>query len=46
MLKKYDFVTVGGATEDITFYTKEGEIIYNKEDILKQKMIAFCNIQL
>ena len=38
---KYDFVTVGGATEDITFYTKEGEIIYNKEDILRQKMIAF-----
>lgn len=41
MTQKYDFVTVGGSTEDITFYTKEGEIIYNKEDILKQRLIAF-----
>src|SRR3989339_596864 len=41
MAKKFDFITLGGVTEDITFYTKEGEIIYNKEDILKQKLIAF-----
>ena len=38
---KYEFITLGGATEDITFYTKEGEIIHNKEDILKQRLIAF-----
>jgi ribokinase len=38
---KYDFITVGGATEDITFYTKEGAIINNKEDLLRQRLIAF-----
>ncbi|RLC39212.1 hypothetical protein DRH27_00310 [Candidatus Falkowbacteria bacterium] len=38
---KYEFITLGGATEDITFYTKEGEIIHNKKDILKQRLIAF-----
>ena len=38
---KHEFITLGGATEDITFYTKEGEIIYNKNDILKQRLIAF-----
>lgn len=41
MVKKFDFITLGGTTEDITFYTKEGEIIYNKEDVLRQKLIAF-----
>ena len=38
---KYDFITVGGVTEDITVYTKEGLIIDNKEDILQQRLIAF-----
>lgn len=38
---KYDFITIGGATEDITFYTKEGIIIDNKEDVLRQKLLAF-----
>ena len=32
---KYDFITVGGATEDITFYTSEGVLIDNKGDILR-----------
>lgn len=41
MKKKYDVITVGGATEDITFYTKEGVLIDNKNDILRQKLFAF-----
>lgn len=41
MAKKFEFVTLGGATEDITFYTREGEIIHNKEDVLRQRLIAF-----
>lgn len=40
-MKKYDFITVGGATEDITLYTNEGIVINNKEDILRQRLIAF-----
>lgn len=38
---KYDVITIGGATEDITFYTKEGMLIDNKKDILRQKLLAF-----
>jgi len=38
---KYDIITIGGATEDITFYTHEGVLIDNKKDILRQKLLAF-----
>lgn len=38
---KYDVITIGGATEDITFYTREGILIDNKENILMQKLLAF-----
>ncbi|MFH1744814.1 MAG: PfkB family carbohydrate kinase [bacterium] len=38
---KYDFITVGGATEDISLYTSEGILIDNKKDILRQKLFAF-----
>jgi len=38
---KYDMITIGGATEDITFYTREGIPIDNKKDILRQKLLAF-----
>lgn len=38
---KYDVITIGGSTEDITFYTKEGVLLDNKEDILRQKLLAF-----
>ena len=38
---KYDFITIGGTTEDITFYTNEAEMIDNKEDVLAQKLMAF-----
>lgn len=40
-MEKYDFITIGGATEDITFYTHEGLIISNRKDILRQKLMAF-----
>ena len=38
---KYDFITIGGATEDITFHTREGLFIANRKDILRQKLMAF-----
>ena len=38
---KFDFITIGGATEDMTFYTREGVVVDNKKDILKQKLLAF-----
>jgi len=38
---KYDFITIGGATEDITFYTSEGVLINNKKDLIRQKLLAF-----
>ena len=41
MLKKFDVITIGGATQDIMYYTDDAEIIKNKANILKQKLIAF-----
>jgi len=38
---KYDVITIGGATEDITFYTDEGILIDNKKDLTRQKLLAF-----
>ncbi|HOZ53052.1 MAG TPA: PfkB family carbohydrate kinase [bacterium] len=38
---KYDFITIGGVTEDIVFFTSEGVLIDNKADILKEKLLAF-----
>lgn len=38
---KYDVITIGGATEDLSFYTDEGVFIENKKDILRQKLLAF-----
>lgn len=38
---KYDVITIGGATEDITFFTKEGLLVANRKDILRQKLLAF-----
>ena len=38
---KYDVITIGGATEDITFYTDEGVLINNKKDLTKQRLLAF-----
>jgi len=40
---KYDFVTIGGATRDIAFFTDEGVLIRNKENPfnMRQKLLAF-----
>ncbi len=39
----YDVITIGGATYDITFFPNENEaiLIDNKQDILRQKLLAF-----
>jgi sugar/nucleoside kinase (ribokinase family) len=38
---KFDVISIGGATEDLTFYTQEGVVIDNHQDLLKQKLLAF-----
>lgn len=38
---KYDFITVGGTTHDISFFTDQGVLIDNAGDILRQKLLAF-----
>lgn len=38
---KYNVVTIGGATRDITFLTKDGVLIDNHRDILRQQLLAF-----
>jgi len=38
---KYDIVTIGGALEDITFCIREGQVIDNRNDILRQRLLAF-----
>jgi len=37
----YDFITIGGATRDISFFTNKGVLIKNPKDILKQELLAF-----
>lgn len=38
---KYDVITIGGATEDFSFYTHEGLLLESQKDVLHQKLIAF-----
>lgn len=38
---RYDIITIGGAVEDITFHTAEGLLIDNKQDVLRQRLLAF-----
>lgn len=38
---KYDFITIGGAVIDETFKTREGDVVENKKNTLKQKLIGF-----
>jgi sugar/nucleoside kinase (ribokinase family) len=38
---KFDFVTIGGATEDITFNTEEGLVVKNGKNVTKQRLLAF-----
>ncbi len=37
----YDFITIGGVTEDIIFFSKDGVMVDNKKNVLKQKLLAF-----
>ncbi|MFA6513756.1 MAG: carbohydrate kinase family protein [Patescibacteria group bacterium] len=37
----YDFISIGGATRDISFFTDQGILIENPRDILRQKLLAF-----
>jgi len=37
----YDFISVGGATRDIAFFTDQGILLDNHRDILRQKLLAF-----
>jgi len=37
----YDIITIGGAVEDITFYTDDGIVIDNRQDVLRQRLLAF-----
>ena len=37
----YDFITIGGTTRDISFFTDQGVLLNNKKDILRQKLLAF-----
>ncbi len=41
MTKKFDVITIGGATQDIMYYTDKAELIKNKNDISKQELLAF-----
>ncbi len=38
---KYDFITIGGATRDIAFRTDKGVLLDNRQDVLRQKLLAF-----
>jgi sugar/nucleoside kinase (ribokinase family) len=34
-------ISLGGATEDVTIYPQEAQVLDNKEDLLRQKLLAF-----
>ncbi len=40
---KYDFITIGGTTRDISFFTDQGILIKNPnpKDVLRQELLAF-----
>ncbi len=37
----YDFITIGGTTRDVSFFTDQGVLLNNRRDILRQKVLAF-----
>jgi sugar/nucleoside kinase (ribokinase family) len=37
----FDFITIGGATEDIAFHVDDSVVVDNKKDITKQRLLAF-----
>jgi sugar/nucleoside kinase (ribokinase family) len=38
---KFNIITIGGSTEDISIITKEGVLIKNKKDAFKQELLAY-----
>ncbi len=40
-MKKYNVVSIGGATRDIVFYTSQGKVISTPKNLIMQKMISF-----
>jgi len=38
---KFDFITIGGLTEDVIFFSNDGVLLDNKGDLLRQKLLAF-----
>ncbi len=40
-MKKFDVITIGGATQDITFRTDDGVFIDNPSDPTRQKLLGF-----
>lgn len=40
-LKKFDFVTVGGATRDFMFYDPAAKFIFTPDDLTRQKSLCF-----
>ncbi|MDP3964297.1 MAG: carbohydrate kinase family protein, partial [bacterium] len=39
--RKFDVVTIGGATRDIMFYTSDGVLVPNTQNKLKEKLLGF-----
>jgi len=37
----YEFITIGGVTRDVSFFTDQGTLIENPQDILRQQLLAF-----
>lgn len=37
----YDFITVGGACEDLSIFTDDGVLVDNPKDVVKQKLLGF-----
>jgi ribokinase len=41
MIKNFDIITIGGATQDIMYYTDRAVLIKNKKNVFKQELLAF-----
>jgi len=37
----YDFIAIGGATRDVSFFTDQGVLINNPKDVLRQRLLGF-----
>ena len=38
---KETFITIGGATRDVSFFTDEGVLVKNPRDVIRQELLAF-----